>query len=86
MPRLLRINAKLPLVQVWNKDPVALLVMQILCLPFDLVSNTPPFLYSMLVGVCFAYLTSASTSEREVFKHVVHAYMAETNRSRPARQ
>lgn len=49
MGSLLCINSNFPLVQVWNKDPVALLVMQILCLPFDFVSDAPPFLHSKLV-------------------------------------
>ena len=49
MTSFLSIYPNLPLVQVWNKDPVSLLVMQMLCLPFDLVGDTPPFLRADLV-------------------------------------
>lgn len=44
MTGLLSINSNLPLVQIWNKNPVPFLVMQMLCLPFDLLSDAPPFL------------------------------------------
>ena len=38
------INTKLSLVQVWNQNPVAFLLVQVLCLSLDLICDAPPFL------------------------------------------
>ncbi len=38
------VNTKLSLVQVWNQNPVAFLLVQVLCLPLDLICDAPPFL------------------------------------------
>lgn len=53
MTSLFSINPNLALVQVWNEDPVPLLVMQMLRLPFDFVSHAPPFLSADLVVNCW---------------------------------
>ncbi len=38
------INTKLSLIQVWNQNPVAFLLVQVLRLPLDLICDAPPFL------------------------------------------
>ena len=46
MAGFLSIHPNLALVKVWNQHSVALLLMQVLCLPLDLVCHAPPFLAS----------------------------------------
>lgn len=44
MAGFLSIYTNFAFVQVWNEHPVALCLVQVLRLPFDLICNTPPLL------------------------------------------
>ena len=46
----LSINPNFALVQVWDQDPIALRVRQVLRLPLDLVCDSPPLLYKRVAS------------------------------------